>query len=291
MRNLETQLEAHVVKGPLEVSATSNLKLSDAPDLSSPKERQEHMEALLKQMATADERHVNQPDTSEKTEQPAIQEEKTHESKEFTQTDIPDTPEGRLDAMIRLLEKAAVSSNENSAPKRDGAERNEYYSNYKDRLDQTPSDTGERGTWTGDRGESKYIPNNAEIAEILKKYGWDGIVYKDGIPDFSGCSECTVEIDNMTEKRIGPGGNFEQCDQKCAEQWNKEGRDGKTDWTARDVANWRTTHGYSWHERNDMKTCDLIPTKVNDYFGHLGGVGECRRRDSQTNPGGEFDDE
>ena len=26
-----------------------------------------------------------------------------------------------------------------------------------------------------------------------------------------------------------------------------------------------------------MKTCQLVPTEINDYFGHLGGVGECNR--------------
>ena len=59
--------------------------------------------------------------------------------------------------------------------------------------------------------------------------------------------------------------------------------------TARDVSQWRKENGYSWHERNDMKTCDLIPTKINAYFGHLGGVSECRKRD-EVNYGGDFDE-
>ena len=83
--------------------------------------------------------------------------------------------------------------------------------------------------------------------------------------------------------------NFRQCDEKCAEQWNKEGRDGRTDWTARDVKEWRQANGYSWHERNDMKTCDLVPTQVNAYFGHLGGVSECKKRDA-GNGGSDFDE-
>jgi len=149
----------------------------------------------------------------------------------------------------------------------------EYQSTYEQRLQHTPNEDGKRGQWDGERGESKYIPTDPEIKEILKKYGLDGIEYKDGIPDFSKVSESTVEIDNMTDNRKS---NFEQCDEKCAEKWNKEGRDGKNDWTARDVANWRRENGYSWHERNDMKTCDLVPTKVNVYFGHLGGVGEYK---------------
>lgn len=161
-----------------------------------------------------------------------------------------------------------------------------YLSTYDERIRQTPKEDSDRGEWEGERGESKFIPKSQEIKDILDSYGLDGIEYKDGIPDFSEVSEATVEIDNMTENRAE---NFKQCDEKCAEQWNKEARDGRTDWTARDVAQWRKENGYSWHERNDMKTCDLVPTKINDYFGHLGGVSECKKRDAANN-GGDFDE-
>lgn len=170
------------------------------------------------------------------------------------------------------------------------AKESDYPSTYGERLTQTPNETGERGVWTGNRGESKFMPNDKEMQDTLKKFGLDGIMYKDAIPDFSKCSACTVEIPHMTENRQGAGNNFDQCDHKCAGQWNQECRDGRNDWVASDVREWRSANGYSWHERNDMKTCDLIPTKVNDYFGHLGGVGECRRRDAVTDFGGEFDE-
>ncbi len=162
-----------------------------------------------------------------------------------------------------------------------------YFSSYDERLRQTPKEDSDRGEWDGERGESKFIPYDQEIKDILAEYGLDAIVYKDGIPDFSEVSESTVEIDNMTENRAE---NFKQCDEKTAEQWNKDERDGRTDWTARDVAQWRKENGYSWHERNDTKTCDLIPTKINDYFGHLGGVSECKKRDAADNNGGDFDE-
>lgn len=156
----------------------------------------------------------------------------------------------------------------------------DYPSTYKERIEQTPKGDEGRGEWTGERGESKYVPTDEERKEILAEYGVDGIEYRDGIPDFSEIAEATVEIENMSEHRHttpdGQPGNFEQADQKCAEQWNKEGKDGKTDWTARDVANWRRENGYCWHERNDMKTCDLVTNK-HHYFGHFGGVGECKR--------------
>lgn len=163
----------------------------------------------------------------------------------------------------------------------------ELYSTYDERIKQTPKEGTDRGEWGGVRGESVFYPSDdSMVSEILGKNGLDGITYENGIPDFSECSESSVKIGSMTENRAE---NFKQCDDKCAEQWNKEGHGEKTDWTPNDVKVWRRENGYSWHERNDMETCDLVPTEVNDYFGHLGGVSECRKRDTNYD-GGEFDD-
>lgn len=165
-------------------------------------------------------------------------------------------------------------------------EKGEYPSTYRERLDQTPRE-GERGSWTGERGESVFVPSDGEMKRLLAAGKLAGIAYRDGIPDFSPCAKATVEIGNMSGKRIA---NFQQCDQQCARLWSGEGRDGKTDWTARDVADWREKGGYTWHERNDMRTCDLVPRAVNDYFGHLGGVSECNKRDQGSGQKGVFDE-
>ena len=187
--------------------------------------------------------------------------------------------------------KQNFSGENGSTAENDSGNESDYPSSYKERIDRTPRENSDRGEWTGERGESVFIPSDEEMQKLLAQFGLDGIEYKDGIPDFSKCSACTVEIDNMSENRYGKDGNFAQCDSKCAEQWNKEGRDGKTDWTARDVKEWREANGYSWHERNDMKTCDLIPTEINDYFGHLGGVAECKKCNADQYGGGDdFDD-
>lgn len=167
-----------------------------------------------------------------------------------------------------------------------------YFSTYEERLQHTPKEISDKGEWQGKRGESKYIPNNSEVKEILKNYKVDGITYKDAIPDFSVVAESTVEIDKMTKMRPD---NFKQCDAKCAEQWNKQACNGKTDWSARDISDWRKENGYTWHERNDMKTCDLVPTKVHECCGHLGGVSECKKRDAvvfggAVVSGGDFDE-
>ncbi|MEO2211613.1 HNH endonuclease [Paenibacillus amylolyticus] len=34
--------------------------------------------------------------------------------------------------------------------------------------------------------------------------------------------------------------------------------------------------GYTWHELNDGKTIQLVPSSVNSKFGHLGGVSEVK---------------
>ena len=173
-------------------------------------------------------------------------------------------------------------------------------------IDHTPTEDSEKGHWEGERGNSKFIPNeNTETGlkakEKLAEFGQDGIRFINGEPDFSKCSEATVTIDNMTENRsdyIGVDGtklqgNFTQASIKCAEKWNEEARDGKSDWIARDVDNWRQEHNCTWHERCDTKTMDLISRDIHNtkdpVFSHSGGVSECKVRDA-VNVGGEFDE-
>ena len=178
----------------------------------------------------------------------------------------------------------------------------EYYNDYEDRLGCTPKEDSHLGTWEGDRGESKFLPNSETVEgkaalDKLNEKGMDGIEYKNAEPDFSKCAEATVRIDDMTQNRddyIGADGtikqgNFTQADIKCSEKWNAEARDGKSDWTARDVYNWRHENKCSWHERCDRRTMDLVPFEIHSHCKHLGGVSECKVRDA-VNVGGEFDE-
>lgn len=149
-----------------------------------------------------------------------------------------------------------------------------YNSTLEERIKRTPKENAIRGIWTGNRGESWYIPTNKSIIDILHIFELEGILYKAGIPDFSVCAKVTVSIENMNEIRRE---NFRKCDIKCAEIWSWEKYEGKSRWTPRDVKLWRKENGYTWHERNDMVICDLVPTKINRFFGHLGGVSECKK--------------
>lgn len=170
----------------------------------------------------------------------------------------------------------------------------EYYTSYEDRMKHTPNETSDLGTWEGERGESKFVPNpDSEVGnaakEKLSEYGMDGVEYKDAEPDFSKCCEAEVKVDNMTENREN---NFAQADAECAKMWNEVGRDGKNDWTAADVRDWRRENQYSWHECCDTTTMQLVDRDIHETFRHSGGVAECKVRDAADNngDGGDFDE-
>lgn len=171
----------------------------------------------------------------------------------------------------------------------------DYPSTYKERLDRTPTTENPHGKWSGDRGESMFIPTAERVREILRNKGLKGIEYKNGIPDFDPIAEAKVIIQGMSQHRfsqIGENderivGNYEKADIECAKAWNHERRDGKDNWTHQDVKKWREANEYTWHEHNDMKTCSLVPTEVHEACRHLGGVSEIKNILNQI---GGFDD-
>ena len=171
----------------------------------------------------------------------------------------------------------------------------DYPSTYEERLDRTPTIENPNGKWSGDRGESMFVPTVDRVCEILRNKGLEGINYRDGIPDFNTISEAKVTIQGMSQHRLSQMGengerivgNYEKADIECAKAWNLGQRDGKEDWTNKDVKKWRVTNGYTWHEDNDMKTCCLVPTEVHDVCRHLGGVSEIKNILNQI---GGFDD-
>ncbi len=177
-----------------------------------------------------------------------------------------------------------------------------YYNSYEDRMKHTPGEPSHRGTWEGERGESKFIPTDETeegqaAKDRLAEYDMDGVQYKNAEPDFSPCTEATVSIDNMTQNRNDyfdedgnyQFGNFSQADMKCADMWNNIGRDGRSDWTAEEVRDWRRENCCSWHERCDTQTMDLVSRDIHGYFTHSGGVSECKARDA-IDLGGGFDE-
>lgn len=129
-------------------------------------------------------------------------------------------------------------------------------------------------------GESIAVPNpNTELGKEAKKElesrGLIGIIYEKCFPKFDSVSVETVEIKSMTDNRPG---NFRQADQAVADRWNAEKRDGRSDWTRSDVSDYRHEQKLTWHECEDLKTCQLIPRSVHQAFTHTGGVSEYKYR-------------
>lgn len=176
------------------------------------------------------------------------------------------------------------------------------YNTYENRLSNTSANNSIWGRYIGERGESKFIPSERTVdgvvvKDILSKYGIDGIEYRNAEPDFEVCSEAVVKIKKMSENRdnyldssgIPVLGNFSQADIACAEMWNVQKKDGKTDWDGRKVFDYRRSKGLTWHEKCDTETMVLVKTEINAYFRHSGGCSECRSRDFKQSGGG-FDE-
>ena len=137
---------------------------------------------------------------------------------------------------------------------------------YKNRINQTPSEDSSLGTWTGKRGESTFIPSDPKLREILQtQYGVDGVTYTNGVPDFSSFSVGTVEIFNMHGGPNGRNTNFSMAYEQLSLQTGK---------SVTELKEMVKTNKLTWHECNNMITMQLVPTRINSYFGHTGGVGE-----------------
>jgi len=141
-----------------------------------------------------------------------------------------------------------------------------FNSTYDERIGQTPKSNG---SWEDVRGESKFISSNPEVNEVLAKYGMDGVEYTNGIPNFTKAAwGGDIVIKNMQGGEYGRASNFAQA---YAELSNKTGMPVK------ELKSIAKDFELTWHECNDMKTMQLIPTIINGKFGHLGGVGEINR--------------
>lgn len=178
------------------------------------------------------------------------------------------------------------------------------YNSYDTRLARTSADDNPIfGRYEGIRGESKYIPSKRTVegvivTEILSQYGIDGIYYRNAEPDFEPCAEAVVKITGMTENRENYSdstgeialGNFSQADIELAKAWNLGRREGRSDWEARDVLNYRKANKLTWHEKCDTETMVLVRFEINLFFKHSGGCSECRVRDAAGTDGGGFDE-
>lgn len=187
----------------------------------------------------------------------------------------------QLEKNIEVEKPEFVEKKETAKDFMNKLENSECYSSYGERLSQTPRENGtdSKGKWQGERGESKYVPNDEKAQDVLKEHGQNGIEYKDAMPNFEPVAKESVEIQDMHANRSE---TFRKADNECAQKWNEKNFEDKNNWTGKDVADWRMDNKYTWHECNDRKTCQLVPTDIHSQCGHLGGFAECKKRDGET---------
>ncbi len=165
----------------------------------------------------------------------------------------------------------------------------EFRSSYDDRLKQTPGDKNKFVEFKDKalRGESMCTlkpPPDAELKSILDGAGIDGIEYKNAVPDFSPVSKLELDGIDMTSGRTGGNGTYSQANNKFAQMLNEsqdlandfgiKPKNGTT-FTGSDVKKYMKDNKLTWHELNDLTTVQMVPTKINSKFGHLGGISEA----------------
>lgn len=140
------------------------------------------------------------------------------------------------------------------------------------------------GIWTGERGNSNWIPNDNVIPtnrkgsnpegktnrEIKDKYKFEFIPFKDGEPDFSKVAKGEVQIENFSEKRPK---NYSQADIQLAKERGC---------TPQEIKKWRIENKYTWHECKDCKTMQLVPIEVHGNIEHKGGISEMKAKNKEV---------
>lgn len=132
------------------------------------------------------------------------------------------------------------------------------------------------GSWEGEKGDSKWIPDDEKIpgkanpegkswSEIKEEYDIDGVEFINGEPDFTEISRGEAHIDDFTDNRDK---NFKQADEYEAERRGCEPEEVKA---------WRKENGYTWHERKDCETMDKVPSAVHNNVFHAGGISEKKK--------------
>lgn len=153
----------------------------------------------------------------------------------------------------------------------------------------------EGGRWEGVEGNSMWKPDRSEVptrynkdektwGQILDENNIEGIVFKDGEPDFTPIAVDQVKVEKITADRSH---NFAVARKEMADKWNSECRDGRTDWTGGEVQKFADEHDLTWHECGDGKTMQLVPSEVHNNISHSGGVSLARAEAAETAVGSE----
>jgi hypothetical protein len=191
-------------------------------------------------------------------------------------------PKGEADAAS--IEEQDVDSKDGSDKKSvSEIDESELYSSKADRFALALRSNGE---WSDAPGDSKFKPNNKDAIEKLAEYGKDSVEYKGGVPNFSPFASESIQIEEMTPDIVTNRSNAYKA---LANKWNTEMKNGRCDWSQRDVADWKSENNLEFHECSDLKTCLFVPAEIHSECKHVGGRYEAKCR-NELNNGGGFDE-
>ena len=116
--------------------------------------------------------------------------------------------ESSLDDQLSLFDDSSDESvtdfkdeNEESSDSHDEQPSDENDEEHSD-IRFTPSEDSSLGSWTGERGNSEFIPDDEEVQRILNICDAHGVAYHDGIIDFSPFSVATVYLTNEEMEQL-----------------------------------------------------------------------------------------
>mgnify|MGYP000056562475 CR=1 FL=1 len=101
---------------------------------------------------------------------------------------------------------------------------------------------------------------NMTLLRDETSYHFEGIPFSHGEANFSEVGKGSVEIEDFSDDR---GANFDQADEALALQRGC---------APEEVAQWRKENHYTWHECNDCKTMQKVPSEVHGNIPHSGGI-------------------
>ncbi len=169
----------------------------------------------------------------------------------------------------------------------------------KEPVKQSPHLPKKSGTFSGEIGNSAFVPNDSAALAKMQEFGANSVPYVNYDADFSaftkhdspwGIVDGKVEIGHMTGQRANgtwefgrrPAGtshdptydlgNFAQADNAVAKQFEGSGITGK------DIEKFRSDNHLIWHESADGKTMMLVPEEIHKACPHSGGVSEMKYR-------------
>lgn len=147
----------------------------------------------------------------------------------------------------------------------------EYGSSFNDRIKQTPINDG---NWDGDRGDSRWKPNDEDVIRDLEDYGngADGIEYRNGFPDFTPVQVFECKMPNQLYDR-NDDYQFTDCNLALLDHL-KDHPDcisNFDDTQLAAIARGNNPSGYTWHHDVQTGRMQLVPTSIHDSCKHYGG--------------------